>query len=153
VSDCKFCEIVNGERDGTFVYRDDRVSVFMDIQPINPGHMLVVPDEHASDLSDLNPETGAQMFRVAQMMAASLRKSALHCEGVNLFLADGEAALQDVFHVHLHVIPRFKGDGFGLTFADTYSTRPSRAELESAAEKIRKAIEQGAAEDADKPRL
>jgi histidine triad (HIT) family protein len=72
---------------------------------------------------------------------ACLRKSALRCEGVNLFLADGEAALQDVFHVHLHVIPRFKGDGFGLTFGDTYYTRPSRAELESTAEKIRKAIE------------
>jgi len=152
MSECKFCGIVSGEREGTLVYRDDRVSVFLDIQPVNPGHLLVVPNEHASYLSDLNPETGAQLFRVAQRMAACLRKSALTCEGVNLFLADGEAALQDVFHVHLHVIPRFKGDGFGLTFADTYYTRPSRVELESAAEKIRKAIEQGASAGAYKPR-
>ena len=146
MSECKFCEIANGEREGTFVYRDDRVSVFMDIQPINAGHMLVVPNEHASYLSDLHPETGAQMFRVAQKMAGYLRKSALRCEGVNLFLADGEAALQDVFHVHLHVIPRFKGDGFNLTFADSYYTRPSRAELERDAEKIRKVIEHSAAD-------
>jgi histidine triad (HIT) family protein len=144
MSGCTFCDIVKGKREGTFVYRDDRVSVFMDVQPINPGHMLVVPNEHASYLSDLDPETGAQMFRVAQKMTASLRKSALRCEGVNLFLADGEAALQDVFHVHLHVIPRFKGDGFGLVLADTYHTRPPRTELERAAEKIRKTIEQEA---------
>jgi histidine triad (HIT) family protein len=152
VSDCKFCDIVNGKRDGTFVHRDDLTAVFMDIRPINAGHMLIVPNEHASYLSDLNPETGAQMFRIAQKMTASLRRSALRCEGVNLFLADGEAALQDVFHVHLHVIPRFKGDGFGLTFADTYYARPSRTELESAAEKIKEAIEQLASAEADKPR-
>ena len=141
MGDCKFCDIVNGEHDGTFVYRDDCVSVFMDVQPVIRGHLLVVPSDHASYLSDLDPETGAQMFRVAQKMTACLRKSALKCEGVNLFLADGEAALQDVFHVHLHVIPRFKEDGFGLTFANTYNTRPSRADLESAAQKISKAIE------------
>jgi histidine triad (HIT) family protein len=142
VSDCIICDIVNGRSDATFVHRDDSVSVFMDIQPVNAGHMLVVPNVHAAFLADLDPETGARMFRVAQRMAEALRRSGLKCEGVNLFLADGEAAMQEVFHAHLHVFPRFKGDGFGLTFADTYFTKPSRSELESAATKIRKAIEQ-----------
>ena len=74
-------------------------------------------------------------------MAGALRRSGLKCEGVNLFLADGEAAMKEVLHVHLHVFPRFEGDGFGLKFPDDYLTKPSQSELESAAEKIRRAIE------------
>ena len=80
------------------------------------------------------------MFRVAQEMAQALRNSGLKCEGVNLFLADGKAAMQDVFHVHLHVFPRHEGDGFGLTFADHYFVKPARSELENAARAIREAI-------------
>ena len=138
MSKCIFCDIIAGKSEASFVLRDDRVVVFMDIQPINPGHMLVVPITHAAYLSDLDVDTGAHMFRVAQNLAGALRKSRLMCEGVNLFLADGEAAFQDVFHVHLHVIPRFDGDGFGLTFPEQYYRIPSRAELARAANQIRK---------------
>ncbi len=148
MGNCSFCDIVKGEIEGTFVYRDEKTSVFMDIQPVNAGHLLIVPNRHAAYLADLDPEIGAQIFRVAQKMAEALRKSGLKCEGVNLFLADGEAAMQDVFHVHLHVFPRFKGDGFGLTFPDDYIIKPQRSELESAAEKIRKAIEHDVGTDA-----
>ncbi len=151
MGNCIFCDIINGKSEGTFVYRDEKTSVFMDIQPINPGHLLIVPNMHTDFLADLYPKTGAQMFRVAQKMAEGLRKSGLKCEGINLFLADGEAAMQDVFHIHLHVIPRFKGDGFGLMFPDDYLAKPQRSELESAAENIRKAIEQGEARNAVKP--
>jgi len=152
VSNCIFCDIVNGERDVAFVHHDDSISVFMDIQPVNPGHLLIVPKMHAAYLADLDPETGAQMFRVAQEMVEALRGSGLKCEGVNLFLADGKAAMQEVLHVHLHTFPRFEGDGFGLTFSDNYFTKPPRSELESAAKKIMKAIDQGAAAYANKPR-
>jgi histidine triad (HIT) family protein len=109
----------------------------MDIQPVNAGHVLVVPDEHATHLADLPEDTGAGMFRVAQRMAAALYQSGLDCEGVDLFLADGEAAGQEVFHVHLHVIPRFAGDGFGLRFGPDYSNRPDRETLEATAKRIR----------------
>jgi histidine triad (HIT) family protein len=70
-----------------------------------------------------------------------LRKSSLQCEGINLFLADGAAAFQEVFHIHLHVIPRFQNDGFGLTFRPDYGHRPSRHALNDAAAKIRTALE------------
>lgn len=110
----------------------------MDIQPITRGHMLVIPRAHATYLADLEPEDGAQMFRVGQQAAASLRSSGLRCEGVNFFLADGEAAGQDVWHVHLHVVPRFAGDGFGLRLPAGYTVRP-RSELDSAAETLRAA--------------
>ena len=132
-----FSKILAGEAPATFVYRGELVSAFMDIQPVNPGHVLVIPNEPAVGLEDLPPETGAEMFRVGQRIAAALRASEIRCEGVNLFLADGEAAMQEVFHVHLHVIPRFDGDGFGLTFAEQYFELPERSELDAVGASIR----------------
>jgi histidine triad (HIT) family protein len=134
---CVFCEIVAGGLPASVVWRENECTSFMDIQPINAGHVLVVPDEHATHLADLPEETGAKMFRIAQRVAAALYESGLDCEGVNVFLADGEAAGQEVFHVHLHVIPRFGGDGFGLRFGPDYANRPDKETLEEAAKRIR----------------
>lgn len=114
----------------------------MDIQPVNPGHMIIVPNTHATFLSELDEDTGAQMFRVAQRLARALRRSAVKCEGVNFFLADGEAAMQEIFHVHLHVFPRFDGDGFGLTFGPAYFHKPARNELDEIAQKIRSGLDE-----------
>lgn len=138
---CIFCDIVTGSADASFVYRDEVVSAFMDIQPVNAGHVLIVPNGHASGLSDLPEETGAHIFRVAQRLAKAIRASGFRCDGVNFFLADGEAAFQEVFHVHFHVIPRFEDDGFGLRFPEGYFTKPSRSDLEKAAERIRGNLE------------
>ena len=140
MSDCIFCKILAGESEGSLVYRDETCAAFMDVQPINPGHLLVVSVKHAAYLSDLNEEDGMRMFVVAQRLAASLRRSGAECEGVNLFLADGEAAGQEVFHVHLHVIPRYRGDGFGFTFPAAYGQRPTRQELNEIAENIRRVL-------------
>ena len=136
---CIFCEILQGTAESSIVYRDNLVTAFMDIQPINPGHLLVIPNAHAACLADLQPETGAHIFTVAQILAQGIRVSDMRCEGINLFLADGTAAMQEVFHVHLHVIPRCAGDGFGLTFPEKYFTRPPRLELDAAAEGIKNA--------------
>lgn len=137
---CPFCALLDGRAPATFVYRDDRCAAFMDIQPVNPGHLLVVPTRHAAALADLDPEEAAHLMRVGHHLAAALRGSGLRCEGVNLFLADGAAAMQEVFHVHLHVFPRFRGDGFGLRFGPDYARRP-RHELEEAGRRIREARE------------
>lgn len=134
---CVFCKLLSGELEVTFVHQDDRCSAFMDVQPVTPGHVLVVPHRHSAYLADLDEEDGAQMFRVAQRVAAALRKCGLKCEGVNFFLADGEAAGQDVFHVHLHVFPRYPGDGFGLNLPPDYQQRPAREELNEIAKSIR----------------
>lgn len=137
---CIFCEILARRAPGSFIYEDEVCAVFMDIQPVTPGHALVVPRRHAANLAELDPQDGARMFQAAQRVAAGMRKSGLRCEGVNLFLADGEAAGQDVFHVHLHVFPRYVGDGFGLRFGPQYGRRPSRDQLDEWAEKIREQI-------------
>lgn len=137
---CAFCEILLDRLPSSVVYKDDLCLAFVDIQPVNPGHVLVIPIQHAGYLAELDPSTGAHLFRVAQRIAGALRASALRCEGVNLFLADGEAAGQEVFHVHLHVIPRFSGDGFGFRFGPDYGNRPHRAELDGIADVIRGAL-------------
>lgn len=74
----------------------------MDHQPINPGHVLVVPRRHVALLDDLDEDLSAAMYRVGHRLSRALRRSGLRCEGVNLFLADGEAAFQEIPHVHLH---------------------------------------------------
>ena len=135
--DCIFCDILSGLAPASFVYRDEQCAAFMDIRPVNPGHVLVVPLAHAAELTVLDEKTGAHLFRVGQRLAGALRRSGVKCEGVNLFLADGAAAGQEVLHVHLHVIPRFHKDGFGLRFSPAYFIRPNRSELEKNAELIR----------------
>ncbi len=137
---CPFCAIIEGQAPASHVYEDEVVVAFMDIKPVNPGHLLVIPRGHASDLGQLDPEAGCHLFRIGQQLAAGLRRSGLRCEGINLFLADGEAAGQQVGHVHLHVLPRFRGDGFGLRFGPDYHRRPSRESLDAAAAAIRQAL-------------
>jgi histidine triad (HIT) family protein len=122
------------------VYSDERVLAFMDAQPVNTGHVLVISKVHAAQLSDLDEETGGQIFKVAMRVSEGLRRSGVRCEGVNLLLADGEAASQEVFHVHLHVVPRFRGDGFGMRFGPHYGGRPDKKELDKIALDIMKGM-------------
>ena len=122
------------------VYRDDTVMAFMDIQPVNAGHVLVVPLAHAVSLLELDDETAGRLMAVGKRLAAAAKASGLRWEGFNLFLADGEAAGQDVFHVHLHMFPRYKGDGFGLQLPPHYHILPEREELERVAAAIRRAV-------------
>jgi histidine triad (HIT) family protein len=122
------------------VYEDDSVMGAMDIQPVNAGHLLIFPKAHAARLADLRPDLGAHMFKVAMEVSEALRASGVRCEGVNLLVADGEAAGQEISHVHLHVIPRFEGDGFGFRFDESYFVLPEREELDETASEIRDAL-------------
>jgi diadenosine tetraphosphate (Ap4A) HIT family hydrolase len=135
---CIFCDVVGGRAAGSFVHRDERVCAFMDIAQWTPGHLLVVPSAHAASLEELEPETGGELFRVGMRLAAALRSS-MGAEGIDLFLADGEVAGQEIFHVHLHVIPRSRGDGFGLR-SPHLGRRIDRATLEDRAGRIRAAL-------------
>jgi histidine triad (HIT) family protein len=139
-----FCAILEGREEASFVYRDECVSAFMDIRPINLGHVLIVPNRHASLLEDLVSETGGRLFMMAQRLAAALRSSPLRCDGVNFFLADEAAAHQEVFHVHLHVFPRYRGDGFRIQVGKQYDVPPKRAALESHADVIKKQLHDAA---------
>jgi histidine triad (HIT) family protein len=135
---CVFCQIVRGESPASFTHQDDTVVAFMDVQPITHGHMLVVPRAHAVLMSDIDETVAMRAFRVARHLAAVVRAT-LGAHGVNLFVADGEVAFQDVPHFHVHVIPRYPKDGFGLTFPSTYDKPPARAQLDAIAAAVRAA--------------
>jgi len=130
--------IIDGRAEATFVHQDEEVVVFLTIEPVTPGHVLVASRTHVSYLADLDDRLGGHMFNVAQRMATALRASSLRCEGVNLFYADGEAAFQEVIHAHLHVFPRYEGDGFRLDAE--WDKAPTRAELDEAGKQIRSAL-------------
>lgn len=138
---CVFCEIVDGTAPASMVYADEQAVAFMDIQPVNEGHLLVVPRVHAASLAEMDVRIGSHLFRLAMDLSKAVRQSGIRCEGVNLFLADGEAAGQEIFHVHLHVIPRFRGDGFGMHFSEEYYQLPERALLDEIAARIGQAVE------------
>lgn len=137
MTQCVFCEIVRGEGEASVAYADQQVLAVMDRGAINPGHALVVPRTHAVGLEDLDECISSHMWLVAHRLARALRRSGLRCEGINLFLADGEAAFQEIFHVHLHVFPRFRGDGFRVD-AD-WSAR-DRASLDQEAQAVRSGL-------------
>lgn len=141
MSDCVFCKIVSGEFTSSKVYEDETILAFMDIQPVNEGHILIIPKKHVELIADLDDETSAKMFIVTNKINKALRRSDLKLEGINYFLADGEAAGQEVYHTHLHIYPRFKGDGFGMVYNENYrKVLPGRNELNSIAEKIQKLL-------------
>jgi len=129
---CVFCDIVRGTAPASFVYQDDTVVAFMDIQPITQGHMLVMPREHAVLMTDMNETAAMRTFRVARRLAAVARHT-LGASGINIIVMDGEAAYQDVPHFHVHIIPRYPKDGFGLTFPESYEHAPARAQLDAIA--------------------
>jgi histidine triad (HIT) family protein len=138
---CAFCDIIRGQAPASMVYGDQHLLAFLDIRPVTPGHLLIVPRVHAAHLSELDAETGGKLFQAGMRMSAAIRRSGVRCEGINLHLADGRAAGQEVFHVHLHVIPRFSGDGFGLRFGPKYYDLPERSALDQIASDIRLALE------------
>lgn len=133
---CIFCEIIAGRAESARVVEDNDCIAFMDINPVNAGHVLVVPKVHADGLSDLAPEIGGRMFQAAQSIANALLKSGIKSEGLNLMLAHGKAAGQEVSHVHLHVIPRFKGDNLKIKFG-LLKKKPTHSDLEQIAAQIR----------------
>jgi histidine triad (HIT) family protein len=135
---CVFCEIVSGREPASVVYSDAGVIAFMDLHPINAGHLLVVPRAHAALLANLDERLSAAMFAVGQRLSGAIRRSGLPCQGVNLFVADGEVAGQEVMHTHLHVLPRTPGDGFRI---ERGSATTSRADLDQAAGLVRAGLD------------
>ena len=134
---CVFCRIVAGTAPASVAYADSAAVAFLDINPMTPGHLLVVPRMHAEGLAQLDADAGAHLWRVGQRMAAALRRSPIPADGITVFLADGAAAGQEVWHVHLHVIPRWKGDGVKIGFKPG---RPSRADLDANAADLQAAL-------------
>lgn len=140
---CIFCSIVGGAAPASRVYEDESVLAFMDIRPFSQGHTLIIPKTHASGLDELDPALGGKVFQAAQRIGLALRRSDLRVDGVNLMLADGAAAMQTVFHVHIHAVPRKHGDK--LSIASRALVRRA-GDLERSAEYVRTGLARLAAE-------
>ena len=134
---CVFCAILEGRAEASVVYEDDRCLALLDLAPVTPGHLLIIPKAHAIGLADLPPTTGAHLFTVGQRLAGVLKADDSARTGINFLLADGQDAGQTVFHVHLHVIPRQANDGFGFRFPPNYPNRPTREALNDHALRLR----------------
>jgi len=135
MSDCIFCKIVNGEIPSYKVYEDENVLAFLDISQLTKGHTLLIPKKHNENLFDLPKETAEKLFSVVPKISNSL-KSQLHIEDMNLVCNSGKKAGQEVFHLHLHLIPRYgKGDGYG-TVLKSHANEFTSEDMQSLASKL-----------------
>ena len=137
---CIFCAIVRGDAEASFVYQDEDTVAFMDIRPVQPGHTLVVPRRHAQLMRDLDDSLLQALWSAAMRVYRGIRSSDLPMDGLNLVVADGAAANQEVPHVHVHLVPRSWDDGFGFRFPPGYGRTPERSVLDADAARIRKAL-------------
>lgn len=119
--DCIFCKIANGEIPSKTLYEDEAFRVILDLGPATKGHALILPKDHAANLFELPEETAAAAMVVAKKMAQKM-KDKLHCDGLNLVQNNGEVAGQTVMHFHLHMIPRYEGDGQNILWNPGTST-------------------------------
>ncbi|HJB28067.1 MAG TPA: HIT family protein [Candidatus Blautia faecavium] len=115
MDNCIFCKIANGEILSATLYEDEDFRVILDLGPASKGHALILPKTHAANIYELSDELAGKAMILAKKMAKKLT-DALNCDGFNIVQNNGEVAGQTVFHFHMHLIPRYKGDGVGLTW-------------------------------------
>ena len=110
MSNCLFCSITQKKEASSIVYEDDLCMAIMDVFPLGTGHVLVIPKKHGVLISDLEKSTQAHLFTIGSQIVEAQRKAGFGVKGTNFLLNDGKAANQTVPHIHLHLIPRKKGD-------------------------------------------
>ena len=110
MNECVFCKIINREIPANIVYENGKVLAFLDINPINRGHTLIVPKKHYGDVYDITEDYLRETVAAAKKISEAVKRG-LGAEGVNILHASGEAAQQSVFHFHIHLVPRYEDDG------------------------------------------
>jgi histidine triad (HIT) family protein len=138
MEDCVFCKIIAERVPSYKVYEDDAVFAFLDVSPASEGHTLVAPKKHFSRFTDMDAESVDSLFEAARKITAAVEK-AFSADGSNIGINNGKVAGQEIPHVHVHIIPRRKGDG-GRGIKSIVWTEPDTANLEEIAEKIRREL-------------
>src|SRR5437016_5990728 len=131
---CIFCLIAQGTIPASIAYRDERTLAFMDLNQATRGHVLVIPHRHSADLFDIAPEDAAAVMETTRLLAAAV-KAAVNADGIQLWQSNGKAAMQEVFHFHMHIFARFFQDGIKLHGLRAATESP-RAELDALAAAI-----------------
>ena|SRR5579862_4474389 len=132
---CTFCDLIKGSAEVSVCYEDPDAIAFMDIQPVNPGHVLVVPRAHYESFLDVPPELGVHLFRVTMRLAGAVRR-VIRSDDLNIVVNSGAAAGQDEPHYHVHIIPRRPHDGFDIPLPFPDSVMPDRTMLDAVAVRI-----------------
>lgn len=135
MTDCIFCDIAKGQAKASIVYEDDRSVAFMDLMPVTQGHLLIIPKAHVRNIYDCPPELTAHLMAITTQLAEPLRQ-ATNCDGCNVFVANEAVAGQEIWHLHVHLIPRYQGDDFGFRFPSNYPQEASRDELDQTASEV-----------------
>jgi histidine triad (HIT) family protein len=130
---CVFCKIVRKQAPASIIHEDEEVIVFLDIRPLNIGHTLVIPKAHYVDIFDIPKNQLSQVHIVAKQVSFAIKK-ATNADGISIIQQNGKAAGQDIFHLHVHVVPRFKGQKLP-PFSDLKEVE--RTKLDWMAKKIR----------------
>jgi histidine triad (HIT) family protein len=138
-SHCTFCDLIHGAAEVSVCHEDSDAIAFMDIQPVNNGHVLVVPREHYESLLDVPEDIGMHLFRVTMRLANAVR-TVTGCNDLNIVVNSGAAAGQDEPHYHVHIIPRREGDGFDIPLPFNGSQMPDRTVLDAYAARIISAL-------------
>lgn len=125
---CIFCKIAGGDISSAALYEDDDFKVILDLGPATKGHALILPKEHYADLYEIDEELLAKAFKLAKKMVIVLT-DVLQCDGYNVIQNNKESAGQTVFHFHIHLIPRYKGDGAGIGWKTGKLTDEIRDEI------------------------
>lgn len=128
MDNCIFCKIANGEIPAATLYEDEDFRVILDLGPASKGHALILPKAHAANIYELSDEMAAKAMILAKKMATVMTE-ALNCDGFNIVQNNGEPAGQTVFHFHMHLIPRYKNDGVGITWTPGKLTDEDREEI------------------------
>ena len=129
---CTFCDLIQGAAEVSVCHEDADSIAFMDIQPVNSGHVLVVPRAHYESLLDVPPEIGVHLFQVTMRLAGAIRR-VTGCDDMNIVVNSGAAAGQDEPHYHVHIIPRRENDGFDINLPFDGSAMPERTMLDAMA--------------------
>ena len=132
---CTFCDLIHGAAEVSICHEDSNSIAFMDIQPVNNGHLLVVPREHYESLLDVPPDIGVHLFKVTMQLANAVRR-VTGSDDMNIVVNSGAAAGQDEPHYHVHIIPRRAGDGFDIPLPFNGSSMPDRTVLDAYAARI-----------------
>jgi histidine triad (HIT) family protein len=139
MENCIFCKIAAGLIPCNKVYEDENVLSFMDINPINKGHLLIIPKKHFQEVKDYDEETGMQLFKAAIKIEKALRETkGIKLEATSFVMANGKAAGQEVFHSHLHIIPRYEHDN--MVTKINRKENPTQEELKLLADLINEKI-------------
>jgi histidine triad (HIT) family protein len=136
---CTFCDLIRGAAEVSICYEDTDAIAFMDIQPVNNGHVLVVPRVHHESLLDVPQDIGMHLFQVTMKLANAVRH-VTGCDDLNIVVNSGKAAGQDEPHYHVHIIPRREGDGFDIPLPFNGSEMPDRTLLDAYAARIGSAL-------------